>query len=178
MSAVSQPDDARPASFADYAREAQRLGRGAFTERYGSAFLLLHAADLRGGSPGETSVPTARGATAATTFHVFAVTLTGRQGRGWPTLGRADENDIVVQDTTISRVHVGFIGAASGGYSVVDLGSSNGTFVDDQAVPLEGAGEPLALPSRSTLRCGSVNFKFMEAPEFLEFVAAFLGPVR
>lgn len=33
-------------------------------------------------------------------------------------------------------------------------------------------------PSRATLRCGSVSFKFIVAPELLEFVAAFPGPVR
>lgn len=178
MSVEPPPEEAKPASFADYAREAQRLGRAAFLERYGSAFLLLHAADLSGGSPAKTSVPTARGTTAATTFHVFSVRFTGRQGREWPTLGRADENDIVVADATISRVHVGFLPSSSGGYSVIDLGSSNGTSVDERPVPLEGEGEPIELPSRATLRCGSVNFKFMQAPEFLEFVAAFLGPVR
>jgi ABC transport system ATP-binding/permease protein len=44
-------------------------------------------------------------------------------------IGRAPDNDIVVSDSGISRYHAELRNVA-GAYSVVDLDSSNGTFVN------------------------------------------------
>lgn len=171
-------DGTIPGSFAEFAQEVKELGREGFVKEHGDAFLLLHAADLTGRAPGETSIPTSRGNTAATTFHVFTVRKSGRNTRAHITLGREDDNDLVVQDNTISRYHAGITAIGDGRYDVIDLGSSNGTFLHDEPLPVVGEGEPRALETRATLRCGSVSFKFLKASEFLDFVAAFLGPIR
>lgn len=49
-------------------------------------------------------------------------------------LGRDSENDIVIDNTYISAFHAEFLRQSDGGYEVVDLQSSNGTFVNGQRV--------------------------------------------
>lgn len=178
MARKPNQDGTMPGGFADFAREAQELGREGFVKEYGEAFLLLHAADLTGAAPGDTSIPTSRGNTAATTFHVFAVRKSERNDRPYVSIGRDDDNDLVILDGTISRYHAGISLIGEGRYGVVDLGSRNGTFLTDTPVVVEDEGDPTPLETRANLRCGSVSLKFMKSPEFLDFVAAFLGPIR
>lgn len=46
------------------------------------------------------------------------------------TFGRSPENDVMVDDTDASRKHALFVRTAAG-YQIQDLGTSNGTFVND-----------------------------------------------
>lgn len=51
------------------------------------------------------------------------------------TIGRSTENnDIVVNDQKVSRNHLQMVMDDNGNYSVVDLGSTNGTFVNGQRI--------------------------------------------
>lgn len=51
------------------------------------------------------------------------------------TIGRSTEhNDIVVNDEKVSRNHLQMVMDDNGNYSVVDLGSTNGTFVNGQRI--------------------------------------------
>ena len=49
------------------------------------------------------------------------------------TIGRGTRNDIVIQDTDVSRDHCRLF-LQDGGYEIEDLGSTRGTFVDGQPV--------------------------------------------
>ena len=49
-------------------------------------------------------------------------------------IGREPRNDIVIDNTFISGFHAEFVRQADGGYEVVDLKSSNGTFVNGKRV--------------------------------------------
>jgi ABC-type multidrug transport system ATPase subunit len=49
-------------------------------------------------------------------------------------IGRAADNDIVLDDLLVSRHHCELQGRPDGGYELVDLGSSNGTFVNGRQV--------------------------------------------
>lgn len=49
------------------------------------------------------------------------------------TIGRLDTNDIVIEDPMVSRLHAE-IRPESGSFTVVDLGSTNGTFVGGERV--------------------------------------------
>jgi DNA-binding CsgD family transcriptional regulator len=51
-------------------------------------------------------------------------------------LGRGDEADLVVADDGVSRKHVKLIRSAGGLLNVVDLGSTNGVFVNGERVEL------------------------------------------
>ncbi|MBV9284908.1 MAG: ATP-binding cassette domain-containing protein [Acidimicrobiia bacterium] len=48
-------------------------------------------------------------------------------------IGRAPDNDVVVDDMLVSRYHAELL-ASAGAYEIVDLGSHNGTFVDGRRV--------------------------------------------
>ncbi|MDF3291732.1 ATP-binding cassette domain-containing protein [Streptomyces silvisoli] len=49
-------------------------------------------------------------------------------------IGRAPDNDVVVRDLMASRYHAELHTTEAGGFEVVDLGSSNGTYVNGRAV--------------------------------------------
>ena len=82
------------------------------------------------------------------------------------TIGRGPENDLQLDYPTISRHHAKIERAGSGDqYVIEDLGSSNGTWVNDE--PVE-PGHPYPLYPGNTMRVGPVKFIF--APDSLEFV--------
>ncbi len=74
---------------------------------------------------------------------------------GVATLGRVDGNDFVLDHPSVSSHHCE-ISVLASGVTVKDLGSSNGTFVDEQPV-----AESLLLPGQ-TLRLGEVQLRFEE----------------
>src|SRR5262245_27763727 len=69
-------------------------------------------------------------------------------------LGRGDDSDIAVQDFSVSRRHSRF-DLDYGGYVVSDLGSTNGTFVNDK--PADGT----PLTDGDYLRVGNCIFRFL-----------------
>ena len=72
------------------------------------------------------------------------------------TVGRDDENDVVLEDSSVSRRHAQLRLAASGDrVTVLDLRSANGTFLDGQRVK---RAEALA---GSVIRFGDVAFKLV-----------------
>jgi hypothetical protein len=71
-------------------------------------------------------------------------------------LGRATSNDITVDNATISRQHA-VIKLEQNQFRIYDLGSSNGTFVNDQRVV-----EPIVLQDGDAVRLGEVTFIFKE----------------
>ncbi|WP_156346592.1 FHA domain-containing protein, partial [Verrucomicrobium spinosum] len=67
-------------------------------------------------------------------------------------LGRNARNEILIENEGISSFHAELLRQADGHYEVVDLNSSNGTFVNDERV------------KRATLKPGDkVNFGHLEA---------------
>jgi cytochrome P450/NADPH-cytochrome P450 reductase len=69
-------------------------------------------------------------------------------------IGRAPENDIVVSDPTASRQHAE-LRTTAGGYRIVDLDSSHGTFVNGQRVT------DAALSEGDTVQVGSATFRLI-----------------
>jgi pSer/pThr/pTyr-binding forkhead associated (FHA) protein len=58
------------------------------------------------------------------------------EGRGPWTIGRSQENDIVVSDPNVSRRHAR-LSRADNGFVVEDLGSTNGTLLDGAPIDRE-----------------------------------------
>jgi len=82
------------------------------------------------------------------------------------TIGRLAENDIPVEHPAVSRFHARITRLdARGAFSIEDLDSTNGTFVNGAAV---AAGKRRPLASGDTIRVGPVKFLF--TPETLERV--------
>ena len=78
------------------------------------------------------------------------------------TVGREPDNEVVVSQPGVSRNHARIV-QAEGGYLLSDLGSSNGTFVNDQRV----MDEAYLLQDGDRIRLGSIelSFVFRLAPE-------------
>src|SRR5271166_546726 len=69
-------------------------------------------------------------------------------------IGSHPKNDVVVDDTTVSRRHA-TITRKAGGFELADLGSTNGTFVNGVRV-----NRPVALKPGDEIKFGSVRFAF------------------
>lgn len=75
--------------------------------------------------------------------------------KGWVTVGRASSSDIVLDEQFVSSTHARLVPRGQF-YYVEDLGSTNGTFVNDRAV----TEAQLKLDSR--LRIGDTVFRYEE----------------
>ncbi len=79
--------------------------------------------------------------------------------KGVVTLGRAPSNDFVMKDDFASRVHSKIVKTAFG-HKVVDLGSSNGTYVNDRRVAKEQA-----LKDGDVIKISNTRFVYRSEPE-------------
>ena len=77
---------------------------------------------------------------------VFEFELTKNRAR----IGRADDNDFVLPDSSVSSRHAEFV-LRDGSLEIKDLGSTNGTFFDEQRV------DHAFVPPGGTFRLGNVQ---------------------
>ncbi|MDJ0461879.1 FHA domain-containing protein [Streptomyces sp. H27-C3] len=84
-----------------------------------------------GPSGGAAGAPPVYGDRSPTTFHQVAL---GRVMR----IGRALENELVVSDLQVSRLHAEFVATPDGRFEIHDLGSHNGTYVNGQPIAKSG----------------------------------------
>lgn len=75
-------------------------------------------------------------------------------GNCW-TVGRGDDNQFVVKDRCISRNHAMIQLTDVGDYYLIDLGSSNGTFVNGRRVSI-----PVTIQDGDTVTFGQTEFQF------------------
>ncbi|WP_245703687.1 ATP-binding cassette domain-containing protein, partial [Streptomyces lushanensis] len=80
---------------------------------------------------GAAGAPPVYGDRSPTTFHQFSL---GRVMR----IGRALENELVVSDLQVSRLHAQFTATPDGRFEIRDLGSHNGTYVNGQPIAKSG----------------------------------------
>jgi hypothetical protein len=77
------------------------------------------------------------------------------------TIGRTPNNDVVINDTSISRLHA-YVKRASDQWIVADAGSKNGSSL--RGAPLEARREQ-PLPSRAQLKLSDVDLTFYLAAD-------------
>jgi pSer/pThr/pTyr-binding forkhead associated (FHA) protein len=77
------------------------------------------------------------------------------------TIGRTGNNDVVINDTSISRLHA-YIRRDRDGWVVADAGSKNGSWMKGSALE---ARKERPLPSRAILRLGDVDLTFYSADD-------------
>ena len=78
-------------------------------------------------------------------------------------IGKAPENDLVLADETVSRVHFEIVRDAKG-YLVRDMKSTNGTFLDSAEV------KEAYLRAGSVIRAGACELKFTPFEERIEIL--------
>jgi predicted component of type VI protein secretion system len=71
-------------------------------------------------------------------------------------VGRSSENDVMVDDSDASRQHALFR-RSSAGYQIHDLGTSNGTFVNEVRI-----GEPHTLVNKDVVKICEMQIRFVE----------------
>jgi hypothetical protein len=81
--------------------------------------------------------------------------------------GRALTNDVVINHDSISKLHACFVASANG-LALVDLGSRNGTFVND--TPLRPNEETL-LVEQVNVRFGECAMTYFDAEAFVVLLA-------
>ncbi len=67
-------------------------------------------------------------------------------------LGRGEDNDVVVPHASVSRAHARLL-RRNGAFELTDLNSTNGSFVNNQ--PVSGS---VVVPNGSEVRLGDVRF--------------------
>ena len=86
-------------------------------------------------------------------------------------VGQTRNNDIVIRDVTVSKFHAFFQDSEDGhGFVLQDARSTNGTFVNDERVPQQGAGEPVSVTTGDVIRFGGVELAFLHASELCSLV--------
>jgi hypothetical protein len=90
--------------------------------------------------------------------------LVKKPGASFPdriTIGRTANNDIVIADHSVSRLHA-YIKHHGGGWVVADAGSKNGSWLRGHAMD---ARRELAITSRTVMRLGDVDVTFYLAAD-------------
>jgi hypothetical protein len=91
---------------------------------------------------------------------VLAVRKTQSSYPNMITVGRATNNDVVIQDGLVSKFHAWFR-LSDGNAALADAGSANGTRVND--TPLVANAEPTPLVSGDKITFGVIAFRFVDA---------------
>ena len=89
------------------------------------------------------------------------------------TVGRTLETDLSLSDHSVGLKHARFQRLASGGWALEDLGSKNGTHIDDlRLIP----GVPVPVESKQQILFGRVLLHFYSPEDFFEVLLASGSP--
>lgn len=72
-------------------------------------------------------------------------------------IGRTKENELAINDASISKFHASMVLGTDGRYSLADTGSTNGTFVNGERISY---GRSVRLRSSDVIRFGNVEVAF------------------
>ncbi len=142
----------QPAGGASPRTESLDVGHGG--SNYGGGGNKPRTMDIDSGGGG-----VAHGGSSASRLVAWIIPLDGPQGgqllelRARSVVGTAPDCDVLVSDSSVSGRHAEF-SAQAGVFRVSDLGSTNGTFVNDKRVTQSD------LVDGDTLRLGRTSFKF------------------
>ncbi|WP_242346417.1 FHA domain-containing protein [Anaeromyxobacter terrae] len=90
----------------------------------------------------------------------LVIALAAKNGGPEVRVGRDPENDVVVDDGTLSRRHLVLRRDGGGGWTVEDAGSSNGTRVNGLRI----GRAPLRLEPGARVEAGAVRLTFYDGP--------------
>lgn len=152
-----------------WVNEWKGLGANGFAAKYPSPFLLQLAMSEDSGAESDRQFMTMKvGRTSHTKadpleLPVYQVVKDEANAFGMMiTVGRATNNDVVVETGSVSKFHAYFEERDSD-WRVRDANSSNGTFVGSVQVTADASTE---VPSNSVIRFSRVSFRFMVGVDF------------
>jgi hypothetical protein len=160
--------------------DAAGLSAEEFEDRYGSAFLLLSSTGFKqpkgtastevllldlGEDVGEC--------TAGVSVRVVPVRASENALTHLITVGRRADSDVTIADISVSRLHAFFKRRPDGGFSLQDVGSTNGTTVNEVSVCTKETGPPTDLKSGDDIRFGQIDLTFLEVDALRSFVVKF-----
>lgn len=82
------------------------------------------------------------------------------------TIGRTNNNDVVLEDASVSRFHA-YLEQLNGEWVLVDAGSRNGSYLAGRKLP---GRVPTTMANGSALRIGAVQLTFFTADGFIEML--------
>ena len=177
---VMQPDEA----FHLEAFKGERnLDLGVFSKLHGRAFLLMQRAagkerlhpPARPSRTLLTEEPDERTDLPPSRYLVFPVRKTERSLiERFYSVGQTRNNDVVIRDVSVSKSHAFFEDDGSGGFTLQDARSTNGTYVNGKRVPRSGMGLPAAVKTGDLVRFGSIELSFIDARSFRDLIRATL----
>ena len=145
-----------------------RLG-DAFLERYGHPWLVWNASTWSAPSvDGHTRIirlPTAP--SPPKEMYALCLALTFKGDAKQITLGRSNDNDVVINDGTVSRRHAVITLSASGTWQVQPLPETSGTICGSRPLSENEVG---ALVDGQRLVVGGVELTFYQPRSFLELL--------
>jgi len=77
-------------------------------------------------------------------------------------VGRTGSSDLILDDTSISKIHASLVVSEDGILSVADTGSTNGTFINDTRIAY---GKAIRLENRDRVKFGIIEVKFESIPK-------------
>jgi pSer/pThr/pTyr-binding forkhead associated (FHA) protein len=83
------------------------------------------------------------------------------------TIGRTENNDVVLRHEQVSRFHAFVQPQTGGGFALVDANSKNGTFVNGQLLT---PSKPELLGPRARIGFGGLVVDFYEPQAFIEYL--------
>ena len=149
------------------------LHGAAFFVHYGALKTLTAAGSLRGTQVNETLRVDGSW---QHEYFVFRLRKAPGQLRSSPvSIGRTGDNDVIIPDSSLSRHHA-LVQPSDDRpettWLIQDLGSTNGTLVDDEPA---GREHPTRITPGSRVKLGNVDLTFLLAREFCALVRR-LGP--
>ena len=146
------------------AKKYEAADREAFVRAEPHDWLVWEAGPWRPPARGRDTVQARPGMPGLNSGESLAISIEPAAGSGAVTVGRSTENDVVIDDATLSRIHMRLEQGEAGRWSALDLGSSNGTAVDGVAA----RGQPVPLKDGSVIEAGTVRLTFHDAGGFFQ----------
>lgn len=168
----------------EYISEVRKLSRTRFKEAYPYPFLVLRRAkkDRQASWTFKTQTISVNSATIGklasqenlkispkiAEYEVFAITKAGTNP--WPeriSVGRARNNDVVLHDSSVSKLHAHFKISANNETLLVDAGSRNGTRVNDRKI---ASGDTADVGIGDSITFGRTSLKMVDSGTLYDLV--------
>jgi hypothetical protein len=142
--------------------DARRISQEEFVRKYPHPFLAItvevedEEAEFRTIAASEPVLPSSIGRTSYEESLARVVKRPGANNFSFITIGRAQNNDIIIGIKSVSKCHA-VIQVTGAGFTIADAGSKNGTFLNQEMLSPHkhvavNSGDEVTLPPRVTAR--------------------------